>query len=370
MTSKSRKWWIAGLGVALLAFLLYRSRHALNLSTFSGEKLWHSVSNVNPLLLLLSIVLIYLCYFVRAIRWMKFQQRLGPAHLSHIYQMTLAGFSAIFLLGRAGELVRPWLISRKDRVPPADSFGVYALERIFDTASTAVLAVIGLLIFTSLHHGHPEQTASAFETAARTAGLLLCAGVLVAVAFLIYLRVHGSSVLERRLDSWHHAGGWRAGVARTALGFISGIQSIRTWSDLFWAVFLSGLHWFGVSTIYYLIPLAFGGKLAALTYQDALIVLVFTLVGSALQLPGVGGGSQALTIVAYTSVFNIDKEPAVAAALVLWLITFASCSLAGVPLLIREGLSLGELKRIPAEEEHEIDAEITAHAAGSAEASR
>ena len=89
-----------------------------------------------------------------------------------------------------------------------------------------------------------------------------------------------------------------------------------------------------------------------------MLVLVFTLVGSAVQLPGVGGGSQALTILAYTSIFNIEKEPAVAAALVLWFITFASCSFAGVPLLIKEGLSLGELRRLRAQEEQELDVEM------------
>ena len=58
-----------------------------------------------------------------------------------------------------------------------------------------------------------------------------------------------------------------------------------------------------------------------------------------------GGGSQALAIFAYTKVFGVESEAAVAAAIVLWLITFAGCSLAGIPLLIREGVSLGELRR-------------------------
>jgi hypothetical protein len=43
----------------------------------------------------------------------------------------------------------------------------------------------------------------------------------------------------------------------------------------------------------------------------------------------------------------------------LWLITFASCSLAGVPLLIREGLSLGELRSMRAHEDEELDAEMS-----------
>jgi len=44
--------------------------------------------------------------------------------------------------------------------------------------------------------------------------------------------------------------------------------------------------------------------------------------------------------------------------MVLWLVTFASCSFAGVPLLFKEGLSLGELRRLREHEDQEIDAEM------------
>jgi hypothetical protein len=60
----------------------------------------------------------------------------------------------------------------------------------------------------------------------------------------------------------------------------------------------------------------------------------------------VGGGSQAGAIIAYTAIFGVEREPAVAAAIVLWLISFAMCSVVGVPLLIREGWSLGELRQM------------------------
>jgi glycosyltransferase 2 family protein len=359
MGARSSKWLLLGLGGALLAFILYRSRHLLNLSDFSGQKLWHAIKSANLSYILISIVLIYLCYLLRAIRWRNFQKYLGPTHLWHIYEMTLAGFAAIFLLGRAGEPVRPLLISRKDKTPLADTFGIYALERLFDTACTAILAAIGLLIFTAQRHGHPEQAATTFETAARTAGTILCLGVLFAIGVLVYLRLHGTTVLERRMQSWLTAHGWRSGVARTVLGFVRGVQTIRTWGDLLFAITLSAAHWILVIAIYYLVGLGFGGRLATLRFQDAMLVLVFTLVGSAVQLPGVGGGSQALTILAYTSIFSIEKEPAVAAALVVWFITFASCAFAGVPLLISEGLSLGELRRLRAQENEVLDAEMS-----------
>ncbi len=344
-----------------MGFLLYRSRGALHLSQFSGAKLWEAVRGANYGYLLLSVVVIYACYAVRALRWQRFQSHVGQANFWNIYAMNLAGFAALFLLGRAAEPVRPLLISRKEKLPLADTFGVYALERILDAACTAVLAAIGLLVFESSGHFAADSTGHIFEKAARTAGTAFSIGAIVAITGLIYLRFHGSSVLERRSQGWLAAHGWRAAFARILLGFSRGVQTIRSWGDLFAAVFYSFLHWWMVVSTYWLVSHAFGGMLGTLTFADAMLVLVFTMVGSAVQLPGVGGGAQALSIIAFTRLFEVPQETAVAAAMVLWLITFASCALAGVPILFREGWSLGELRKMRAQEDEELDAEMAEH---------
>jgi glycosyltransferase 2 family protein len=139
------------------------------------------------------------------------------------------------------------------------------------------------------------------------------------------------------------------------------------------AVVLSAIHWFLVLLCNYAVIKAFSGRLGTLTLADAIIVLVFTLVGSMIQLPGVGGGSQAMSIVAFTRLYGVDQETAFAAAMVLWFVTFAACAIGGVPLLMREGLSLGELRHMRAEEDKELDAEIVTHpgeAPNSAEAGK
>lgn len=353
---------LAGIGALVVAFLLYRFRGSFHLGDFSGAKLWAAVRGANYFYLFLAIVTIYACYAIRSLRWQRFQAHVGPARFWNIYAMNLAGFSALFLLGRAAEPVRPLLISRKDKIPLADTFGVYALERILDAASTAVLAAIGLLAFeaSSTHHAE-EATRAAFENAARTAGMVFSLGAVVAIGGLIYLRLHGSALLERRMEGWLTAHGWRASVARILLGFVRGVQTVRSWGDVFAAVVLSLVHWFLVVFSYYLVTKAFHGRLNTLTFADAMVVLVFTMVGSVVQLPGVGGGSQALSILAFTRVYGVGQESAVAAAMVLFLVTFASCSLAGVPLLFKEGLSLGELRRMREEEDREIDAEMLEH---------
>jgi glycosyltransferase 2 family protein len=363
MQASSRKLLLALVGLAVLGFIVYRSTGLINLADFSGARLLHSVRAANLWYLLLSLIAIYGCYALRALRWEVFQKNLGPSNFWTIYKLTLAGFSAVFLLGRAGEPVRPILLAGKEKLPMADMFGLYVLERLFDTAATAVIAGLGLVLFQS--QAHQAGSASTLQTAARTTGSVLFVGVLFAVALLVYLRLHGTAMLERRLQSVVAAKGAKAAIARIVLGFARGVQTIRTWSELALAILYSALHWFLVLAIYVWVSHSFGGRLATIGLGDALLVLAFTMVGSAVQLPGVGGGSQLACFLAYTTIFGVEKEPAAAAAIVVWLISFAGCCLAGVPLLIHEGMSLGELRRMARTEDETIDEAVGAGAKSS-----
>jgi len=365
MRVSSRKLVVLLLGLVVLGFAVYRSSGMIHLGDFSGAKLLHAIRNARLSYLLLSIVAIYGCYALRALRWREFQKHVGQAHFWGIYEMTLAGFAAVFLLGRAGEAVRPLLLARKGKLPVADTFGIYVLERLFDTASTVVIAAVGLLIFTA--HAHNGEAAGTLETAAKTGGSLLAAGVLGAAVILVYVRLHGSAMLERRLKGWLTAHGWRSSVAKIILGFIRGVQTIRTIRDLAAAVIYSAIHWALVLAIYFLVTQSFGGKLQQLSLGDVMLVLAFTLVGSAVQLPVAGGGAQVASFLAYTAIFGVEKEAATMAAVVLWLVSFAACSLAGVPILIREGFSLGQLKELAEQEKEVLEKEV---AAGSGIAAR
>jgi glycosyltransferase 2 family protein len=343
MRPGSRKLLIAGGIVALLAFILYRARGMFHFGDFSGAKLLAAIRGANPLLLVLSVLAIYGCYALRAARWQVFQKNLGLSHFWSIFGMTLAGFSAVFLLGRVGEPIRPLLLAGKEKLPVSGMFGIYFLERLFDAASTAVVASIGLLLFQSRHNA--GEVTQGLQTAAKTTGIALSLGVLLAVAFLVYLRLHGMAFLERRFHA-ASAQGIRAKFVHILLELARGAQTIRTWGQLALAVLYSTAHWFLVLLVYLWVSHAFGGTLANITLGDAMLVMAFTLVGSAVQVPGVGGGSQAGSIIAYTAIFGVEREPAVAAAVVVWLISFGMCNLVGLPLLIHQGWSLGELRQM------------------------
>lgn len=346
MAATNRRLALYGLGLLLLGVLLYHFREMFSHGSFSFEKLLFAVRRARFSLLLLSVAVIYVCYAIRALRWMHFSRHIKPMKFWSVYGLTLAGFASLFLLGRAGEPVRPLLIARKERVPVASMFGIYFLERIFDTASTAVIAGLGLMSFSELEI---KEGSMALARHVQTAGTVLLAGSLLAAIFLVYFRFHGAGTLECRLAGWRGLRGWRLKIAEIVSGISHGLQAIRTVSDLIVAILYSAVHWGLIAVIYLWVAHSFGGQFQAITLQGAMLVLAITMVGSTLQVPGVGGGSQAAAFLAFTQFFGVEKEPAAAAAIVLWLVTFVASSLAGVPLLIHEGLSVGKLRHLAEE---------------------
>jgi uncharacterized protein (TIRG00374 family) len=342
MQTSSRKLFVVLIGVLLLGLVVYILGGFLRREHFSWGELLHALRGANPLLLFLSLVAIYGCYALRALRWKVFQANLGPSRFGEILKITLAAFSALFLLGRPGELVRPVLLARKEKLPLADMFGIYALERIFDIASMVVVGAVAMLLFKSDPY---------VVRATRTTGSVLVLVVIGGIAFLVYARLHGTALMERSLQEWRTASGWRARVASIVLGFARGVQILRSWGQLAQAVAYSAMHWFLVLLIYFWVSRSFAGRLGAVTLSEATLVMAFALVGSLIQLPAIGGGPQVAAFFAYHTILGVEREPATAAAIVLYLVTFAACSLVGAPLLAHEGLSLGKLRELAHEKE-------------------
>ena len=314
-----RKILLIVLVLVVLGTLAYRSRGAINLKGFSWSDLLASVQQANPWRLLLSLATIFVVYAIRALRWARFSRSIGRPTFGNVYRATLIGFSAIFLLGRAGEPVRPLLIARMDHLPVSSTFGIYVLERIFDLAATVVIAGLSLLLIPQ----EVMQAGSASLVArARAAGTVMLLGLAGATAFLVYFRLHGAGALGRRLEAWRAGPAkrdWRHRIAGLFAGFSEGLQAIRTFGDLVLAISYSVVHWVLVIIIYVWVASSFGGRLGELGFVAAMVVLAFTMVGSVVQLPAVGGGSQAASFIAFTQLFGVEPEPAAACSIVLWL---------------------------------------------------
>ena len=341
-----RRLLLALLVVAALAGLAYTSRHRVHLADFTWRTFAHAVGQANVWFLALSLIGIYASYLIRAVRWRQLSNYFGEASLAGMFSGTIMGFAAIFVLGRPGEPVRPLLLARKSRLPVAGMFGIWVLERLFDTAAAIVLACLSLLVFSGSLSDAGANTD--WLDSARDGGWVLLGALVLLIALMAYLRLHGAPALERRLQCWRTAGSWRGRTATIVTGFTDGLQAIRTVSDLLVAIAYTAALWGLETLIYLLIAQAFKGDFtyAEMNFPGAMLLLAVTLLGATLQLPGVGGGAQVASFIALTTIFGVEQEPAVAIAVVLWLVSFAASTVVGIPLLIHEGLSMGELRKL------------------------
>lgn len=362
MRRSVRRYLVLLLSLLVLGFFFYKFRSSISIRGFEWSGVGQALRQARIGLLVLALLTIYWCFAVRAVRWIRFQRSLyGPGeggaarHFWKVYSTTLMGFSCTFLLGRAGEPIRPVLIGKKESLPIPAMFGVYVLERIADMAATAVLAGAALLLW---RRAGASAAASHFVSDAQSAGAALLALLVGAIVFLIYFRYRGAEWLAARLKNPKWRSGWRGKTAVLLEGFSDGLQGIRTWRDLGMLILYTAIHWISVVFVYLWTAHAFGGALGQLTFDGALLVLAFTMVGSAVQLPGVGGGAQLATFLVLTLIFGIKDEPAATMAIVVWLIGFAGCCIVGLPLLFREGWSMGELRRMAQAEERAGEAAL------------
>jgi uncharacterized protein (TIRG00374 family) len=292
--------------------------------------------------LLLSLVMVAASLYGRALRWAVFLKPLkARPSIRNLLSATAIGFAAITLFGRPGELVRPYLIAVKERVPVSSQFAALLLERIFDL-------LMALLIFgfalTRVH-------ASGTHVGPRLAGVLAVGGRLAAVAgaallvVLVSLR-HFAEPMRRRLVA-----GLRLLPEALFLRFdklvntfMQGVESTRSDGALLLVLMYSVLEWALIAACFECLARSFFG--ASLSFADVLVLLGFVSFGTIIQIPGIGGGMQVVSIAVLTELFAVKLEVATAFAMLVWIITFVAVVPVGLGLALKEGLDWHSLRQI------------------------
>ena len=97
-----------------------------------------------------AVALIYVAYGMRALRWKIFLRPVRPQASSwKLVAPTLIGFTGLALLGRPGELIRPYLIARREDLTFSSQLAVWAVERIFDIGAFTLLLVLAAFFATA-----------------------------------------------------------------------------------------------------------------------------------------------------------------------------------------------------------------------------
>jgi uncharacterized protein (TIRG00374 family) len=292
------------------------------------------------------IALIYLSYVVRAIRWKIFLRPVRPeASSASLVAPTIIGFTGLALLGRPGELIRPYLIARRQNLSFSSQLGVWAVERIFDIGAFTILLVSAIFLAAG-----PRSLP--FYNRFREGGFLLVA--LVAAIALGAAAVHwkGEGIahwIERRFS--HLAANLGHKIATRVREFRSGLNTIHNPLSFVALIGLSLLMWFMIIMAYQEVAHSYGVAILNIRRSQVLVLMGASMIGSMVQLPGIGGGSQLATIATLHRIFDVPPELAASCGIMLWLVTFVAVVPVGLLLSHHERLSLRKLSAESAQAE-------------------
>ena len=324
--------------LAILVYLQYRHWQTFDWGTF-----WSQTHRMNKIHVVHAIALIYMAYVMRAVRWKIFLKPVRPTvKTMDLVSPTLIGFTGLALLGRAGEFIRPYLIARRTGLPFSSQLAVWAVERIFDIGAFTVLMVFAIFLPTALPSiPHPE-----YYLRFREAGFFLIAFVLGTAVAAVLIKRNGEAIalwMERRFAHVPAQFGHRMALKVREFGM--GLNTIHGPLSLLWLTLVSVGMWYIIALAYQEVTHAYGVPALEIPVAQLLILMGSSMVGSMLQLPAVGGGSQMATIATLSGVFDVPPEMAASCGILLWLVTFAAVVPVGLLLAHRERLSLRKLSK-------------------------
>jgi uncharacterized protein (TIRG00374 family) len=334
--------------LATLVYLQYRHWQSFDWGTF-----WAQTGRIKKGHVFHAIALIYIAYFLRAVRWKIFLQPVRPkAKIMDLVSPTLIGFTGLALLGRAGEFIRPYLIARKNDLSFSSQLAAWAVERIFDVGAFTVLMVLAIFLPSALPAiPHPE-----YYLRFREGGFLLIGVVLALAVGAIVVRRGGDAVARWVEDKFGHlSANFGHKLAEKIREFGQGLDTIQGPLSLLMLSVVSVGMWYIIALAYQEVTHSYGVASLEIPVSQLLILMGASMLGSMLQLPAVGGGSQMATIAALSSVFDVPPEMAASCGILLWLVTFAAVIPVGLFLAHHERLSL---RKLSAESHHNEAAEL------------
>jgi glycosyltransferase 2 family protein len=297
-----------------------------------------------------AILWIYFGYVLRAIRWKIFLLPVRPkASYTGLIAPTLIGFTGLALLGRPGELIRPYLISKRENLPFSSQMGVWAIERIFDFGAFTILMVFAIFFLPAAMQSipHPE-----YYHKFRIGGFVLMGLVTGLVVAAVIVSRSGEAIaswVEKRFV--HLAANLGHRIADRVREFGAGLRIVHGPISLALSILVSLAMWFVIAVAYQEVTHSYGTDALDITRPQVLLLMGASIFGSMLQLPGIGGGSQVATIKALTAIFDVPPEMAASCGILLWLVTFVAVVPLGLALAHHEQLSLRKLS----EESHKAE---------------
>ena len=339
MRSHLRAFIVLALGAALLVFFLYN----VDLRGVARQ-----IVHANLWWLAFSLLTMLVNLAIRAWRWQYLLEPLGRPAFWSAFRATAVGFAASAVLpARAGEVIRPYFLSRQEKMSATGAFATIVLERVLDMVTVVTLLALYVLVFAP---SSIDSTSLAFETV-KWAGFTAAAGAVAALVVLFLLAGNPARLAQslERLESMLPSR--LAGLlSKVAEKFAIGLGAIRKPGRLAVSLALSFPLWLSIAAGIWAAARAFH---LDVPFTGSFLVISLLVVGVAVPTPGAVGGFHAAFRFAATTFFSAPDDAAVGAAIVLHLLTVGPALLLGLLFAGQEGLNLSRMRTLADEADRE-----------------
>ncbi|MEJ7699313.1 MAG: lysylphosphatidylglycerol synthase transmembrane domain-containing protein [Pyrinomonadaceae bacterium] len=305
------------------------------------QEVIHSLQKANAVYLIFATLVICLGYLLRAVRWKVLLAPITETSLKELFATTTVGYAAVFLVGRAGEIVRPmWLPMRDPKVRPSAALVTLGVERVFDLASLICFFSLNLFWF-SVPAGRESEFAYI-----KLAGNFMLVGVFVGFSMLfIYHKLSAPFIVwaEKAIDkSWIPP---RIGqiILSILKQLATALKILKDWREIAAIIFWTVLLWLSIAVPTWFVLLAFD---LPLSFSDSLFIMGWAAIGSIVPTPGGAAGAFHFATANGLIFLNVDAEQAAAASIAMHLVYFAPAVFFGLYYFLHGDMSLARFKSL------------------------
>lgn len=325
------KKWQIWLGILISVIFLYIAVRGLHL-----EDVWETIQSARYFWLLPAVLVYFVGVWVRTWRWQYLLRPLKKIPNRVMFPVVNIGYLGNNIYpARAGEVLRAFVLRRREQVPVSASLATIIVERIFDG--------VVMLGFVFLNLGQLAHLQGTTGFVGNIQNLALWAGAAFAAALIVFLLAAMFPALAERLATFFIdrlvPAGWREKMRGFALRFLSGLESLRSpWEALM--IFLTSvLIWLIETVVYWLVMQAF-----AFNINFFALMLINGVVNLATMLPSAPGyiGIFEAPGIALLQAFGVAGGVAAGYTVVLHITLWLPITLVGAFYFLREGLKWGE----------------------------
>ena len=322
------KRWQFWVGALISVGLLWWALNKLNLS-----EAWAAMQSANYWWLIPGVAIYFVAVWARAWRWHYLLKPLKSISTRTMFPIVTIGYMGNNIYpARAGELLRAYVLRRKEGVPVSASLATIIIERIFDGVVMLMFVIFNL-------NGLAQLTgASGFIGDIRTVALVGTIGFAAALGVFLLAAMfpHQSLNLYHRFGAPLIPRRFRAQVSSLVERFWTGLEALRSPRNVLMVFVTSIVIWLLETGKYWLVMHAFNFNVSFFT-----LMLMNGIVNLATTIPSAPGyvGTFDGPGIAVLRAYYVPQAIATSYTLVLHVALWVPITLVGAYYMAREGLN-------------------------------